>query len=311
MTRVPFGADTLVANLLDGVRRERRASASVEADTRLLTVRLEDLQASPEATLRRVTEFLGEVYDPVMLVPTEHEASVTEREWWKRSATGVVRAADDAAWRRSMPDDVQRLAGLYCADSLRRYGYPDPRTPRATVAVIPLGDRVVDDHEALALDLAGRDIIIKGLPVVTWRRLLRATAIVFWGRSMDLTPTRVARPWGWGTALLLSLDLMRRWLRRRPAGWVVPEVDPTVSSGASTADDDITTAMLTAAMPDAATPALIGAASPERSAAGGASRRRRRTDPERWLSAAVRLFARRIDPSGIATLPGLPQGRSR
>lgn len=278
MTRVPFGSDSLVANLLDGVRRERRVSSSVEADPRTLSVRLEDLQAEPEATLRRVTEFLGETYDPVMLVPTEHAAPVTEREWWKRSATGAVHAADDAAWRRSMPDDVQRLAGLYCADSLRRYGYPEPRTPHAMVAVVPLGDRVIEDHESMALALARRDIIIKGLPTVTWRRLLRATSIVFWGPPTELIPTDVTRPWGWGAVWLLSLDLVSRWLRRRPARWVVPD--------ASTAPTDPATSR-------------------------PASRRRARTDPDRWLTAAVRLFARRIEPAGIATLPELPQGPSR
>jgi hypothetical protein len=279
MTQVPFGADTQVANLLDGMRREKRALAAVEADPRLLTVRLEDLQATPEATLRRVTDFLREPYDPVMLVPSDRAAPVTTREWWKRAATGAVHGVDDAAWRGTMPEDVQRFASLYCADQIRRYGYPGAREPRAIVEVVPPGDRIIEGHEPMALALARRDVLIKGLPLVTWRRLRRATAIVFWGPVGELVPPNTAHAWGWRAMLVLTLDLVLRRLQRRPAGWVLPNAAADMAPDASASDDP-------------APPTV-----PRTSA--------------RWVAAIVRLLARRITPSEIEALPGLPQAASR
>ena len=67
MARMPFGSDSQVANLLDGVLRDQATLAAVDADPRLLRVRLEELVADPARELRRVCDFLGEPWSPAML----------------------------------------------------------------------------------------------------------------------------------------------------------------------------------------------------------------------------------------------------
>ncbi len=219
MSRVPFGPESQVANLLDGLRRDRRAQAQVDADPRLLTVRLEDLQADPEPTLRGVCEFLGEPYDAAMLVASEHAAAVPSDEWWKRSATRPVTSAGSSTWPDMMPEDVQRFAGLYCAEQLERHGYGGARTAASVVAIVPWDDHLIRRNETLALALARRDTVLRGLGTVSWRRLRRTPNLVYWGPPGSLMPKSGQRG-GWRSLLALTLDLAVRRLQRRPAGWV-------------------------------------------------------------------------------------------
>lgn len=261
MSRVPFGPGSQIANLLDGIRRERRAGSAVDADPKLLTIRLEDLQVDPEATLRRVCAFLGETYDPAMLTPSEGAPAVPDGEWWKRSATGPVSATGQSSWQQEMPQDVQRFASLYCARQLERHGYPGARAPRSTVVVVPMGSGIIEDHESVALALAAQDVVIGGLGRVTWRRLRRARTLVYWGSRGRLSPRVHGRPVGWMGILALGADLVLRRLRRRPAAWV--EVAPTEDASSRTAR---------------------GAASSAR---------------ERILALGLRLFARRLTPDEL------------
>lgn len=219
MSRVPFGPGSQVANLLDGLRRDRRAQPQVDADPRLLTVRLEDLQADPEPTLRRVCEFLGEPYDTGMLVASEHAPAVTSTEWWKRSATRPVAPTGSSTWPDMMPEDVQRFASLYCAEQLERHGYGGGRRATSVVTVVPWDEHFIRRNETLALALARRDTMLRGLGTVSWRRLRRTPHLVYWGPPDALMP-RAAQRGGWRSLLALTVDLAVRRLRRRPAGWV-------------------------------------------------------------------------------------------
>lgn len=276
MSRVPFGPGSQVANLIDGVRRDRRARAAVEADPKLLTVRLEDLQADPEATLHRVCDFLGERYDPAMLVPSERAPAVLEREWWKRSATGPVIATGHSSWEQEMPGEVQHLASLYCARQLERHGYPGARAERSSVVVLPVGIGIVEHHEQVALGLAAQDVVIQGMGRITWRRLRRARMLVYWGALGGLSPQVDGRPVGWARVGLLGADLVLRRIRRRPAGWVetVPDEDAT--------DDG----------------------APGRRPVASSAR-------ERVLGIAVRVLGRRISPDGLLAMANADQASSR
>jgi hypothetical protein len=94
-----------------------------------LEVRYEDLVQGPEATLRRICEYLGEPYDPGML--TYHESASAEMPeeslaFHQRS----ISAPDPSlafAWKRSMsmPDRVifEQIAG----DALDLFGYERER----------------------------------------------------------------------------------------------------------------------------------------------------------------------------------------
>jgi hypothetical protein len=231
MSRVPFGPDSQVANLLDGLRRDRRAQVQVDADPRLLTVRLEDLQADPESTLQRVCEFLGEPYDAGMLVASEGAAAVPSGEWWKRSAIRPVTPTGSSTWPDMMPDDVQRFASLYCAEQLERHGYQGVRKAGSVVAIVPWDEHFIRRNEAFALALARRDMMLRGLATMSWRRLRRTPHLVYWGPSGSLMPKAGERG-GWGSLLAMTLDLAVRRLQRRPAGWVRDEgAERTASVG--------------------------------------------------------------------------------
>jgi hypothetical protein len=223
MSSVPFGPSSQVQNLLEGVRRDRRARPDLDADPRLITVRLEDLTSDPPAELGRVCAFLGEAYAPVMLEPAPRSSAVGAREWWKHQAVGAISAGPVDAWRDTMEPAVQRFASLYCADQIERYGYPDPRPARASLVVVPAGARVIRRHQPAALELARSDIIVRGLPAVSWSHLRRLDTLAYWGRPGQLLPGKGRSPTGWRGLGLIGLDLAVRWVRRRPASWVVED----------------------------------------------------------------------------------------
>ncbi len=229
MTRMPFGADSQVSNLLDGMFRDRATRAAVDADPRLLRVRLEDLVADPARELGRVCDFLGEPWMPAMLEGSAATAAIGANEWWKAEATAPIRKPAPDAWRDEMSPDVLRFAALYCADQLDRNGYPGSRPARQRITVVPAGEAVIRGQEPMTLALAGADVMLADLPESDRNRLGDREAVVFWGLRGQLLPDVEGRPCGWSDLARMGMGLVQLRLRHRPVRWVVKRTSRPVS----------------------------------------------------------------------------------
>lgn len=111
----------------DPIRAAQRWSdgmaAAADFDARhpgaVLTVRYEDLAATPESTMRRVLGHLDLPWHPGVLTLSRPSENLGDT----RGATTVV-ADNTAKWRTQMPDDLRRRVEALAADGLRAHGYP-------------------------------------------------------------------------------------------------------------------------------------------------------------------------------------------
>jgi hypothetical protein len=97
---------------------DRRLPA--ELDERYLCIRFEDLVTDPEATVRRVCDFLGVPFVPAMLVDTDIVGSSFESDRHARSGFDAT-IAD--RWRREVGAPARRLLGWATRGDLARLGY--------------------------------------------------------------------------------------------------------------------------------------------------------------------------------------------
>lgn len=109
---------------------------------RLLEVRYENLVLATEATLQRITDFLGVAYEPAMReAHREAAAIITQSEEQQGVHEKLLRAprpSDVARWRRAEPGSGLRLAAAVMEPELRQSGYEDVPSPGAARVLRPL-----------------------------------------------------------------------------------------------------------------------------------------------------------------------------
>jgi len=222
LSRMPFGKESVVGNLARIDQDDRASRERILADPLAMTLRYEDLVTEPERQLRLVCEFIGEVFEPVMLDSSGSAAGVAaSHEWWKESVSGPLHNGSVGRWRDEMSADVRRFAALHLAGYLREHGYEGARDARAQLAVLPVADEVGPGNEGLLLDLARRDMtVIRPAPSTPLTQHAQEH-LVFLGVKGQLDPTRgqsiARRVIGLG---LLGVGLAVRRLRGRPVLWV-------------------------------------------------------------------------------------------
>ena len=87
---------------------------------RYLRIRFEDLVTAPEATIRRVCEFLGVEFAPAMMLDTDIVGSSFESD---RHARAGFDATIADRWRREVGAPTRRLLGWATRRDLARLGY--------------------------------------------------------------------------------------------------------------------------------------------------------------------------------------------
>lgn len=222
LAKVPFGNQTLTADVLQVAGQLRRADALAARDARTITVRFEDLLSDPAGVLRRVCAVIDVPYDPAMIDRRDSAAAIAApHEWWKAKAAEPIDRSRAGGWRTDMPADVQRFAALQLRDVLRAHGYPDARDPSRRIAIVPLTDRFPVHQEGLLLALAAQDAAIVDPFPRTPAALAAAEDLVFWGLpgQLGLDLGRTAEERTAGIAQLATL-LAHRRLTGRPAIWV-------------------------------------------------------------------------------------------
>jgi len=219
---MPFAKDSVVGNLVRVDQDDRVSRERIEADTRAMTLRYEDLVTEPERELRRVCEFIGEDYEPDMLERRESAPGVAaEHEWWKASVSGPLQTTSMRRWRREMSTDAQRFAAFHLADYLREHGYEGALDARDQIALVPVADAVGPTNERLLLELARRSTaVVRPSPATPWA-LHEQNGLVFLGVRGQLDPGR-GQPSARRVILtaLLGGGLLARRLQRRPILWI-------------------------------------------------------------------------------------------
>lgn len=222
LSKVPFGNQALLADVLGVGAQMREADALAARDAGTITVRFEDLLADPAGVLRRVCVVVDVPYDPSMVERRDSAAAIAApHEWWKAKAAEPIDPSRAGAWRAEMAPEVQRFANLQLRDVLRTHGYPGAEEPTRQVAVVPLTDRFPVNHEPLLLALAARGTALIDPYPATPADLAAADDLVFWGIPGQI-PIDVGRTAGQRTLGLVAFAglLVRRRLSGRSAIWV-------------------------------------------------------------------------------------------
>lgn len=221
-SRVPFADQSVVVNLCLCARQDRIAREFFATDRNSHVLRFEDLVAEPQAVLERLSSFLGEAYDPVMVArPDAANGLAANHEWWKQKAAEPLDPSRAGAWGAEMSESHRRVASLVCREQLEIFGYEGARQPSRAVALVPLGDTIAAKLEGLVTGLADHDAVIAEPPPLSVAELARYPDLVFWGLRDQLGL------WLGTSAFQQTVNLMRlaaqlsiRRLTGRPALWV-------------------------------------------------------------------------------------------
>jgi len=222
LTRVPFGTPSLLTNLSVLARMNEAAADFYREPGQALTVRYEDLVASPERELHRICEFVGVDYEPSMVEDRSGATGVAaEHEWWKGDATGPLDRSRSGRWAAEMPPEVQHYAALNLGPLLEEHGYGEAVPPKRKLAIVPAGDALNARYDGVLLHLAAADVAVRRPIPTTIEELHLQEPLVFFGVVGQLEPDRdrpaerrvvdIAR---------LGLLLLTRRLQRRPVVWV-------------------------------------------------------------------------------------------
>jgi hypothetical protein len=222
LSKVPFGSQTLAADVLGVGSQMRRGDTLAARDAGTIEVRYEDLLSDPSRVLRRVCTVIDVPYDPSMVERRDSAAAIAApHEWWKAKAAEPIDRSRAGAWRTEMPAEVQRFANLQLRDVLRAHGYPDAEEPARQVAIVPLTDRFPVNHDQLLLALAAKGTSVMDPFPRTPAELAAADDLVLWGVPGQI-PVDLGRTAGERTLGLVAFAglLVRRRLAGRPAIWV-------------------------------------------------------------------------------------------
>ncbi len=141
LLNVPFGPNNVWAAArfwAEGIRRGQDAERRFPG--RVLTLRYEDIVASPGAETERLCAFLGLPFDDEMLAIERTDPAKIDKdkaEWFTSIAKGID-AAGAGRWRSAMSPHDQRLFAALAGPELEAAGYePGPaRRPNALASVL-------------------------------------------------------------------------------------------------------------------------------------------------------------------------------
>ncbi len=222
LTKVPFGTPSLLTNLSELARMNEAAADFYREPNVALTVRYEDLVATPESELGRICEFVGVDYEPAMLEDRSSATGVAAaHEWWKGDATGPLDRSRSGRWAEEMPPDVQHYVALNLGPLLTEHGYGQAVPAKRVLAIVPSGDAVNARYDDVLLRLAAADVAIRRPVPHTIEELHLQEPLVFFGVVGQLDPDR-ERPTSRRVIDLarLGLLLLTRRLQGRPVVWV-------------------------------------------------------------------------------------------
>jgi hypothetical protein len=117
-------------------------------------VRYEDIVNDPELTLRRVCEFIGEEWTPVLLeFHTQDEASRDPKKFVSNlAATQPLSKQAVQRWRKDLTPDELALFHQLAGERMRELGYAMGETPSYEVSQRTFEEEDEDDDDLRARD---------------------------------------------------------------------------------------------------------------------------------------------------------------
>jgi hypothetical protein len=106
--------------------RRNLAARRLQHRPQYLLVRYESLVSRPEAELRRVCQFVGEEYSPLMLEPKADPTA--DRPWFQRAEQPVT-TGRVGAWREELTAEQAGLIEWVVGHQMAEFGYP-PEAPQ-------------------------------------------------------------------------------------------------------------------------------------------------------------------------------------
>jgi hypothetical protein len=222
LTKVPFGTPSLLTNLSLLARMNEAAADFYRESERALTVRYEDLVATPEQELRRICDFVKVEFEAGMVSDRRGATGVAAaHEWWKGDATGPLDRSRTGRWPTEMSPQVQHYAALNLGPMLEEHGYGTAHLPKRQLAIVPAGDALNSRYDPMLLRLAAADVAVRRPVPSTIEALHLQEPLVFFGVVGQLDPDR-ARPAEQRVVdiVRLGLLLLTRRLQGRPVVWV-------------------------------------------------------------------------------------------
>jgi len=222
LTKVPFGTPSLLTNLSLLARMNEASADFYRESERALTVRYEDLVATPEQELQRVCAFVGVDFEAGMVTDRRGATGVAAaHEWWKGDATGPLDRSRSGRWPVEMPPEVQHYAALNLGRLLEEHGYGTAVPPKRQLAIVPAGDALNARYDGMLLHLAAADVAVRRPIPTSIEALHLQEPLVFFGVVGQLDPHR-GRPAQQRAVdiVRLALLLLTRRLHGRPVVWV-------------------------------------------------------------------------------------------
>ncbi len=155
-------------------------SKAFEANSRIMTIRYEDIIADAEGSLLRMMQFLGEAYRPESLehFADHYDQVVLPKEEVRKRLLAVGEIVDRRGiWKRRMSEHEARLVELICEPLMREFGYE-------LVVCADLSERerqalLLRERASVALSyrLYTLSRRLKGVPRHLWRRLKRFRSV--------------------------------------------------------------------------------------------------------------------------------------
>lgn len=144
MLRTSFFGDDATFNAL--IRRmclrEGLNLAEEMPSNQWIRIHYEDLLSNPEATLRTLCSFLGEAYDPSMLLyhrdAKKYMSDAAAREF-NDAALRPIDASKISEWRKHLSREEAALVEAICAEEMRELGYTPDGIPLGLQARALLG----------------------------------------------------------------------------------------------------------------------------------------------------------------------------
>jgi len=98
---------------------------SQQFESRIFTLRYEDLLSTPEDQLHALCKFLGVPYEAEMQNHSHHTSGLIAEEetQWKGNINKPIISGNTGKWRNELPDRWQQLTEIFLGEQFSKYGY--------------------------------------------------------------------------------------------------------------------------------------------------------------------------------------------
>ena len=124
MTKVPWGAESILHALVAWKQMDLASDPFFEGDHNTYTLHFEDLLTSPQTTLHKLCEFIGEGYEENMLNTSSTGKQLNSANVaWKSKASQPIDPSRIGVWRVELEPPQKLWAEALIGDRLRAHGY--------------------------------------------------------------------------------------------------------------------------------------------------------------------------------------------